>query len=116
LKPLEEGGAPYTVCIEQFVMRGKGGESLNRLIGSYMASISPSQGNVIHVQNTSVKKVIAGHGHADKASVSAGLETFFSSNKESVAIVKTLTQRGEFDILDALAIGATGYLLSVTTT
>lgn len=96
------------VCIEQFVMRGKGGETLQRLIGSFMGRL-PYEAQLVHVQNTTIKKHIAGHGHADKEAVAAGLHTFFKDCPDSLQLLKNLTQSAEFDILDAIAIGVTGW-------
>lgn len=101
--------APFTVCIEQFVMRGKGGETLQRLIGAFMSQV-PYSCELIHCQNTTVKAKIGGHGQADKVTVGRGLEAFFTPNKDSVKLIKELTDKGEVDIIDALAIGATGWI------
>ena len=95
-------------CIEQFVMRGKGGETLQRVIGSLIGRL-PYGFNLVHVQNTTVKLMVAGHGHAEKHEVAKGLEKHFSSNKSSEALIKSLTDKNEYDILDSLAIGVTGW-------
>jgi hypothetical protein len=70
------------VCIEQFVMMGKGGESLQRLIGSFMGRL-PYRVNLLHVQNTKVKLYMADHGHADKDAVAQGVLSFFLENEEA---------------------------------
>jgi len=99
-------GREIVVTIESFVMRGKGGETLQRLIGGFLAK-TPYMFRVEHVQNSTIKKVLAGHGHADKNSVAAGTLDFFASNKDSVDLIKRLLSKQELDILDSLAIGVT---------
>jgi Holliday junction resolvasome RuvABC endonuclease subunit len=106
----EYGKRPITFCVESFVMRGKGGESLQRLIGSFLGRL-PARYEVRHVQNTKVKKALAGHGHAEKDEVAAGVLDYFKSNKSSYEAVNRLIKAGEWDILDAFAIGITGVYL-----
>lgn len=106
---LELVGNEVLVCIESFVMRGKGGESLQRIIGSFMGRV-PYEFTIAQVQNTSVKLLMAGHGHADKVSVAFGTKDFFAPNLVSQERIKELTAAKEFDILDAIAIGASGWL------
>ena len=108
LKEVEESNTDreVIVTIESFVMRGKGGETLQRLIGGFLAK-TPYLFRIEHVQNSTIKKVLAGHGHADKNSVAAGTLDFFADNAESVALIKQLLSKQELDILDSLAIGAT---------
>lgn len=95
-----------TLCIfiESFVMRGKGGETLQRLIGSFMGRM-PYEFLITHIQNVTVKKIVAGHGHAEKEEVAAGIALYFKGNTE----VEKLVNRKEFDIIDALAIGVAGW-------
>jgi len=100
--------AEVIVCIESFVMRGKGGETLQRLIGSFMGRI-PYRFELVHIQNTTIKLMLAGHGHADKESVAAGLASQFEANPKSHALIMDLIRRQEFDILDSLAIGVSGW-------
>ncbi len=96
------------VCIEYFVMMGKGGEVLNRLIGSFMGRL-PYNVELLHVQNSTVKLKMAGHGHADKSLVAAGVASWFLSNDKSCKQIIGLTLANEYDILDSLAIGVTGW-------
>lgn len=107
-KEVEESatGREVVVTIESFVMRGKGGETLQRLIGGFLAK-TPYMFRIEHIQNSTIKKVLAGHGHADKTSVARGTEDFFANNAESVKLIKGLLLRQELDILDSLAIGVT---------
>lgn len=97
------------VCIESFVIRGKGGESLQRIIGSFMGRV-PYRFELTHAQNTTVKVALAGHGHADKMSVAVGLRDMFKEhNKKSGEVIEGLILKREFDILDSLAIGVAGW-------
>ncbi len=107
-KEVEESatGREIVVTIESFVMRGKGGETLQRLIGGFLAK-TPYMFRIEHVQNSTIKKVLAGHGHADKNSVARGTQDYFASNKDSDALIKRLLSKQELDILDSLAIGVT---------
>jgi Holliday junction resolvasome RuvABC endonuclease subunit len=99
----------YEVYIESFVMRGKGGETLQRLIGAFISSI-PFDIKIRYVQNTKVKLKMANHGHADKLQVCQGVISWFKENKTSFDLLNQLTTRGEFDIMDSLAIGVTGWI------
>lgn len=102
-------GEQYEVYIESFVMRGKGGETLQRLIGAFL-SVIPYHVKIRFVQNTKVKVVMGQHGHAEKLQVCQGVINWFASNNESFELLNKLTQKGEFDIMDSLAIGVTGWL------
>lgn len=96
-------------CIESFVMKGKGGETLQRLIGSLMGRV-PYRWEFIEVPNTTVKKVLGGHGHAEKAEVAKGVFAYFSTNKKSKDLIEQLIIRGDqWDVLDAFAIGIVGF-------
>lgn len=108
LTELSMRGPPVQAYIESFVMRGKGGETLQRLIGAIMAT-APEEVSLDHVQNTTVKLAMAGHGHADKVSVAVGTLDYFVSNNKSHEYIKSLLKSKKFDILDAFAIGVTGW-------
>jgi len=108
LMELAATGLPVKIYIEYFVMRGKAGESIQRTIGGIMSRIPLKGFSLDFVQNSTVKKVIAGHGQADKLAVAMGLSKYFPENK----IIKSLISSKEFDILDSLAIGVTGWLES----
>lgn len=94
--------------IEYFVMRGKGGETLQRMIGSIMGR-TPYEVEIDHVQNTSVKLIVGGDGKADKVDVARGLRDFFSKSPKSKAVVQELINNEKWDQLDALAIGLAGW-------
>jgi len=98
----------YTYC-ESFVMRGKGGEMLARLTGALMASV-PTHAEFDTVANTTVKKLVGAHGHADKRDVAVGVLAWFSKNKESVEKVEQAIKAADWDKIDALAIGIAGWM------
>jgi len=97
-------------CYETFVMQGKGGQSLQKLIGGYISRI-PYETPVRAVQNTTVKKRISGKGTADKVEVSAGVLSWFYENEESRKKILQMIEEEAWDRLDALAIGVVGYEL-----
>ena len=104
------------VAIEYTIMAGKGGESLNRAIGALIAAcpLDSNEATYRNVQNTSVKKLIAGYGGAEKEAVAIGLKNFFNSNEQSLAVLNELIDLGKFDILDSIGIGVTGYLQQIS--
>ncbi len=96
--------ATCALYIESFVMRGKGGETLQRLIGAVM-TVTPSTFEFYEVSNMQVKAFVSGHGHGDKLAVAKGvLEKL--ENDEQVA---ELIRHSAFDALDACAIALTGF-------
>lgn len=97
------------VAIETFVMVGKGGQILQNACGAIMAQI-PFHYDLVQVHNTKLKSFIAAHGAADKKTMGRGLEKFFASNPASLQKIKDLTERGESDIIDSLAIGVYAWL------
>jgi Holliday junction resolvasome RuvABC endonuclease subunit len=92
--------------IESFVMRGKGGETLQRMIGSLMGRV-PYEVEIGHVSNTAMKLIVGGHGASDKRQVAEGVIKYFGPTK---AIPKQLLQDERWDVTDALGIGIAGYL------
>lgn len=110
---LEYEEAEVYVYIESFVMRGKSGETLQRMIGSLMGRV-PYTFKLSHVQNTSVKLVLAEHGHADKKAVAEGVCYYFNSNKAARHLIRDMiedSRQSNWDILDSLAIGIAGWEL-----
>jgi Holliday junction resolvasome RuvABC endonuclease subunit len=100
------------ICFESFVMRGKGGETLQRLIGAFLSKV-PYNVEIMHVQNTAVKKHVGGSGKASKLEVAEGLLEFFKADKYmKQTLTKHIDQRN-WDFLDALAIGVTGYQMKI---
>lgn len=100
------------VVCESFVLRGKGGEILARLTGAFMAAV-PARQRFAFVQNTTVKKIVGGHGRADKHEVALGVFAWLSGNDETSEQVRHLINNAEWDVLDAIAIGIAGYLRDV---
>lgn len=98
--------ATYYVFIESFVMRGKGGETLQRMIGSVMGRV-PYHVELGHVQNSTIKLLIAGHGHASKELVAEGVEKYFRTD---ASVPKLIAEKAWYKI-DAIAIGLTGWLV-----
>ncbi len=95
------------VVCESFVMRGKGGEILARLTGAIMAMV-PERQRFALAHNTTVKKVVGGHGHADKEQVFRGVLAWFGA--EMFRAMGCPDEGPSADISDALAIGITGHL------
>lgn len=98
----------YLAVSEYFVMRGKGGETLARMVGAIIASL-PRQAIFTETQNSTVKRIIGGHGRASKEEVAEGVLEYFSENERSFAVVTELLHNEQFDLLDALAIAICGY-------
>lgn len=97
---------PELISIENFFMRGKGGETLQRMIGSVIP-FTPDAVPFIQVQNTTVKRIIGGSGKADKNQVGLGvLERLKEHNKADIE--KQIDQQA-WDILDAAAIALSGF-------
>ena len=100
---------PIMVVSETFVMRGKGGETLQRLIGAY-ESACPLDYWWRTVYNTAVKKHVSGNGDGDKLYVALGVKYFFMENEASKKYVEELIMDEEWDRTDALAIGIAGWI------
>lgn len=90
-------------CMEHFVMRGKSGETLQKLIGGIM-SIIPESAKFVEVHNMTIKKEMGG---ISKEEVAAGVLNWFKGGDEIT--VRSLIEGGHWDITDALAIGIVGY-------
>lgn len=96
------------VASEYFVMRGKGGETLARMVGAVIATLPPMS-KFIEVQNSTVKMIVGGHGAAPKEDVAEGVFAYFSANEESQDKIVDLIAEEKWDLLDALAIAITAY-------
>lgn len=103
------GAQQLMVACETFVMRGKGGETLQRVIGSYEATV-PLDLHWREVYNTTVKKIVGGKGDADKLDVGIGVRYFFQENESSWKYVDELIRNKEWDRTDALAIGIAAWV------
>jgi Holliday junction resolvasome RuvABC endonuclease subunit len=95
------------VTSEYFVMRGKGGETLARMVGAVISTV-PTIARWREVQNSRVKKQLGGHGAATKQEVSEGVLDYFGDDPESVATISELMMDEEWDVLDAIAIAIAG--------
>jgi Holliday junction resolvasome RuvABC endonuclease subunit len=98
------------VAFETFVMQGKGGQSLQKLIGGYVSRV-PYETPVKHVFNTTVKRIAGGIGNADKNAVALGVLGYFSRKPESKYLIEQLMEDERWDQLDAFAIGIVGWEL-----
>lgn len=94
---------PDLFCIENFVMRGKGGETLQRFIGS-LIPFTKEEIPFLQIQNTTVKKVVGGSGKAEKLQVAEGVLEYFTGS----LTIKKLLEEEQWDILDAAAIAISG--------
>jgi Holliday junction resolvasome RuvABC endonuclease subunit len=103
LKPSE----PVLVVFESFVMMGKAGETLQRMIGSLMGRV-PYRFKVTDVNNKRVKKVVAGTGSGTKIEVGRGVLEYFKEQAESRQVIERLLRHEQWDVIDAFAIGISG--------
>lgn len=102
-KRLDENACNYVVFIESTVMLGKGGESLQRVIGAIM-TIIPAGIQMEHVSNMQIKAFVGGTGKADKNQVAMGLINFFPEDPLLIDLIKA----HRYDVLDSIAVGVTG--------
>lgn len=105
MRPREQ----FLVASETFVMRGKGGETLQRLIGVYEAA-TPTSMYWRTVYNTTVKRLVGGRGDSDKLDVALGVRYFFQELESSRKYVDDLIADKEWDRTDALAIGISAWI------
>lgn len=98
------------IAFESFVMKGKGGETLARLIGALMAATTDEK--IVEIANTKIKQIIGGNGRSEKEEVANGLEAYFmNKNRASADKVRALKIQQAWDSVDALAIAVSAYLL-----
>jgi Holliday junction resolvasome RuvABC endonuclease subunit len=100
--PEEQG----IVFIEHFVMRGKGGETLARLVGSLLAVVPPHF-EVRFVNNMKMKLLVGGTGKADKELVAAGVLDHFRNSHQ----IKRMIEQKEWDLTDAFGLAIAGNIL-----
>lgn len=99
----------YSIGVEQTVMQGPGGESLNRAIGVIMLT-TPVNRPLFHISNMQMKVIAGGHGRADKKEIGTYLkDVVFKENKESRELIFNLIASSRWDIIDAIGIGVTAY-------
>lgn len=96
-------GPDTLIAIESFVMRGKGGETLQRMIGATLTAL-PYECQVVEVQNTTMKLWVGKSGKASKAEVGQGVSDFFDCNEPSSLTIDGFVNALEFDVIDALGI------------
>jgi len=96
------------VAIEYFVMRGKGGETLARMVGAVIGCLPPTS-RFIEIQNSTIKLFVGGHGAATKQQVAEGVLEYFDENVNSFALVSDFINDERWDLIDALAIAITAY-------
>ena len=94
--------------IENTVMQGRSGQVLANATGALMSAV-PYYCEYQPVQNTTVKRIVGGTGKADKVEVARGVLAWAQGNVATVEKVRAAIQAGNFDQLDALAIGLAGY-------
>lgn len=99
---------PVIVCIEDFYMRGIGGRTLQRLIGSIMGRV-PYKFQVRFINNLTMKKMVTGSGKATKREVAEGVREWFSDNPVTHEIVEELASSEDWDVTDALGLAITGF-------
>jgi len=97
------------IAIESFVMKGKGGETLQRLIGAIIAAV-PYSFRIHEVANTTVKALVGSSGRASKLEVAKGVQQWFTQQPSLVTELQTLIDTQAWDQLDACAIAIAGYL------
>jgi hypothetical protein len=99
-------GATLEFYHEEFVMLGKQGRDFQRMIGACIARVS-GRWLFSHVQNTTVKAVLADHGQATKQRVAEGVLGYFKGDD---AIAQLIVEK-RWDALDAYAIGIAGHMV-----
>lgn len=93
--------------VEQFAMQGHSGEMLHKFIGAMFYAADPIP--TTEVRNTTLKKFVGNHGHADKEEVALGVLNYFAAEERSSLIIEDLIDKKMWDVTDAFAIGICGY-------
>ena len=93
----------FLVGCETFVIKGKAGQILQRLIGAFLTRI-PFNWTFISVFNTTMKRIVGGHGKAEKIQVAEELLKQFAKCPYSVNYIKDLIDMKRWDETDALGI------------
>lgn len=99
----EKSDGSFAVAIESFVMRGKGGETLQRFIGAVLTRVPTNKTKIIEVANTKMKKFVGGTGKADKELVLKKVLIKFPANDKLILA----GIREQYDGIDAVGIGLT---------
>lgn len=95
------------MCIETTFLRGKGNNSYQQMVGGSMAA-AMGVTKIVFVPNTTMKKIVGGHGGADKVDVANGVLDYFGSDR----LALEAAFNAEWDITDSLAIGIAGLELN----
>ena len=99
---------------ESFVMRGKGGETLQRLIGAIYAC-SPDSFDIVEISNMRLKQYMGdtGSGKADKEAVARGVMNWFRAkeNCKDAKFVEQLMLDEKWDEVDSIALAIAGGLI-----
>lgn len=91
------------VAMENFVMRGKGGATLQQFMGAVL-TIFPVITPFCEVHNTTMKKFVGGTGKANKVKIGYKLLGVMPESKE---YIQELMDLKEWDQVDAIGIGFT---------
>ena len=94
------------ITFEQFVMRGKSGQSLAWIVGALISCIPIDDDFILilHTNNLYAKKNSTGSGKSDKEQIGAGLLEIFEGNKESIDKLKDLIHNELWDEVDAISL------------
>lgn len=100
IKVAESKYGPLEVRSEKFIMRGLGGETLNRLIGAVLFAI-PTASDFVEVHNIVLKRNLTGNARADKKEIGEALLKRFPHQTK---LIQSLIDGDKLDGLDAIAI------------
>jgi Holliday junction resolvasome RuvABC endonuclease subunit len=95
------------VFLEKFAMQGVAGEMLHKFIGACQFALGEDR-SIKEVRNTTVKKIVGGHGHAEKSEVAIGVLNYFAEDEVSRNHIEQLIVDEQWDITDAFAIAIAG--------
>lgn len=102
-------GRPLLVACEDFVLRGKGGVTLQRLIGAIFTHV-PKSAEFELVQNTRVKAYAGGNGDAGKRELALAIRPYFERDASALRHINEWIKTEHWDITDALAIGVSALI------
>lgn len=88
------------VAVEAFVIKGKGGVTLEHMKGAFYAAL-PLKAEIVEVQNTVVKKVAGGKGTASKEQIGKFLQELIP---DSSSYIQELINKEKWDEIDAVGI------------
>ena len=110
-KVIESVGLNYKAVVycENFVMRGKGGETLARLTGALLAAI-PYDVEMEFVHNITMKKLVGGNGKAEKLQVAEGCMKWLRD--ADAPIIQQFIDEENWDITDAIGLAIAGNMIS----